>query len=184
MALTQEQAIYTAIITTLTEGMTARAVAGVAAKQAYQPRMVGAPTGMAMLLSNLGIHRYGFLGRRDAWDEDNTKMVHTETQNMESKVQLMGWSPAPPPPKDLPPYTAGDLARLGAAILSSDAGRERLRVLGFGIERVTDVREPFGKDEKDQFISESSFDFVLAYRDTEVMESPVLMAYAFEIYRV
>lgn len=176
--------IYAAIIATLQAGLSARAVANVDVRNWYQRRVQGAPPGMALLLSNVNAHRYGFLGRDDRWDADAGSEMHTEIQAMEMAIQCTAQSPAPPPNHPLPPYAASDLARFGATILASDAGRAQLRAYGFGIERITDIRQPYFKDEADQFEQVPSFDFVLTFNQVERTTTPVVTKETLRIGRV
>jgi hypothetical protein len=180
-----EGQVYTAILATIRAGLLSRAITDpIAVKQWYQPRTQGAPTGMAILFSNLANPRYGFLGRFDEWDRTAGVERHTEIQANEYRFQCTAQSPPLPPPAPLNSYTAGDLVRLAATILASDAGRMRLQTAGFGIERITQVRQPYFQDEKGQFEAVPSFDFTLAFNQVEVTQSPVVDKTALRVLRV
>jgi hypothetical protein len=84
----------------------------------------------------------------------------------------------------LPPYSPGDLAKLARTILKSNAGRLQLRGLGFGIERVIEVRQPHFVDESGQFEQTASFDFTLAFNQVEETTTPVITKWDVEIDRV
>jgi hypothetical protein len=51
---------------------------------------------------------------------------------------------------------------------------EALKAQGFGIMRITDLRNPYFKDERDQFQASPSFDFTLSYNRTLVRDGRVI----------
>ena len=181
MLITENQ-IFGAVIATLqagfkTRGFTVGRNAGnVYVSQWYQPRVVGAPPAgvLCVLLSNVGNHRYGFLGRQDVWDQVAGQETHTERQAMQKTIQVTGQFKPLAPPNPLPDYDASDVTKLAATILASDAGRAQLKAAGFGIERITDIRQPYFKDESDQFEQVPSFDFTLDYTAIETTTTPVV----------
>lgn len=184
--------IFNAVIATLNAGLQAVAVTGVVVQQAYQPKVTGRPKVPALLLSCQPAHRFGYVKREDKWDDARTIFTHTETQWWERTFQCDGYTPPKDPPApgvDAPPgppwgFTANDLAMRGSSILQSDAGRHSLRVAGLGIERITDVRQPYFKNEQDQFESSPSFDFVLTYKQVDVTTTPRVEKIAVKIDRV
>lgn len=183
MTIKTEAEIFNGVIATLTAGLAVRSIIGVTPQQWYSPRVVGAPAAgkMFMLMNNVTTHDYGFLGRHDKWDEVTETFTHTEVQPTEYHIQLTGYAKPLPAPAALPPMTPGDIAKLGARILRSDAGRQQLRALGFGIERITDVRQPYQKDESDQFTANPSFDFVLTFNQAETTLQPTVDEFALRI---
>ena len=188
-----EAALFTAIIKTFNDLLPSYGYAGAAkvdVRQGNQQRVVGAPTGPALLVWKVNNHRQGFVGRADRWDKPNEIMIHTEKQAREFSFQCTAMRPLlplVPGPGAKPPqfdFTAGDLANDAATILASDAGRRLLRVAGLGIERITDVREAYWKDEGDQYEQAPNFDFVLAFTQVRETTTPVLESEEFRIYRV
>lgn len=165
--------IFAAVITTLNAGLASRNIKGVKVQQWYQPRIVGAPLGYALLLSNVSDHDHGFLGRYTANTVSGNVKPHREVQATEITLQCTGSVKQPAPPKPLLPMTSGDLAKTARRIIMSDAGRLQLRALGFGIERIIDVRQPHFKDESDQFEQVASFDFTLAFNQVEESTVPI-----------
>lgn len=182
--LITESQIYKAITDTLDAGLASRGVANVAVKQWYQPRLIGAPPGMALLVSNLNGKRYGWLGRRNWWDKETQSEAHTEIQATQSFFQCTASTKQPPSPAPLLPYTGGDLAKIAATILASDAGRKQLRTAGFGIERIQEVRQPYFTDESGQFAPVASFDFTLDFNQVETTVQPTITDYELRIKRV
>lgn len=182
-----EAELYTLLGATLAAGFARFALPlEVDVRQAFQPRVQGTPTGAAVLLSNVSTRRYGFLARNDEWlpDEDPPVMRHTETQAMQVKIQCNALSPPAPPPAVLPVLTAADLVNYAAAVLQSDAGRLQLQAAGVGIERITDIRQPNFKDDRDQFEASPSFDFVLDFNWSLVTNTPIVDATELRILRV
>lgn len=185
-----EAALYAAIIKTLTTLLPSYGYDAVDVRQGYQQRLVGGPTGAALLLHKIVNHRHGFVGRFDKWDVPGSKMVHTEKQAREFTFQCtaqLPLLPLVPGPGAKPPqyaFTAGDLANDAATILASDDGVRLLFVAGLGIERITSVREAYWKDEGDQFEQAPNFDFVLAFTQERTTTTPVLETEEFRIFRV
>ena len=182
-----ENDLYALVLATIDTGLKSFGLGlSVAVRQSQQPRVQGTPSGAAVLLSNVSSRRYGFLRREDQWfpDADPPVMVHTETQAMQVKLQCNALSPIPSPPALKPRYTAGDLVAYAAAVLQSDAGREQLQAGGVGIERITDIRQPYFKDERDQFEASPSFDFTLDFNWSLSVTSPIIDATELRIVRV
>jgi hypothetical protein len=171
--LVPDSKIFQAVIDTLNAGLKSRNVAGITVQSWYQPRLTGAPNGMALLLSLVTDHAYGFLGRYNSGGFRQPKK-HSEVQAREMTIQITGSVKQPSPANPLWPYSSGDLAKIGRTILQSDSGRNQLRALGFGIERIQDVRQPYFKDESDQFEQSASFDFVLAFNQVEETITPIV----------
>ena len=149
-------------------GLLADGYDNVEVKQNYQPTQQGPNTDPTVYFFKVNSRRYGFLGRWDKWDSINNKMVHTEAQYMESTFQvstLVRQSPYKPNA-----YTAADLANEVASIMQSDNTRDILNNSGVGILRITDIRNPYFVDDKDQFEASPSFDFTLTYENFRVTD--------------
>ncbi len=71
-----------------------------------------------------------------------------------------------------------------AAIIQSDSARKTLLMQGVGILRVTDVRNPYFTDDKDNFEASPSFDFVLTHRQTRMSTDPIIDTYQADITNV
>lgn len=179
-----ESDLYALFKKVLGDGLTLANFSGVLVRQSYQPRTTGTPTGPTLFLSNMPWHRYGFLQRKDEAAVGVAGTRHTEAQVMETTFQCGASVPPAPPPAALPGYTAMDLCYRASAILQSDAGRTALRVGGVGIERITEIRAPYFKDDRDQFEASPSFDFVVTFTQTDVTESPVITATDFRDFPV
>lgn len=152
-------------------------------RQGEQPTITGRPKGMAVLLTSLHDHRYGWVQRKDEWDADQQKMIHTEAQKMESTFQLSTLAPQnPQSPTFVTDPTAADLAYRASAILQSSATLAALKTAKVGIYRITEIRKPnFMENDRDQFEQSPSFDFTLNYTNTDTTEGPVITKYDLEI---
>ncbi len=131
----------------ITAGLTAQGYSGVSVTQSFQPTQQGAFTGPAVYFFKIGDHRYGFLGRTNVWDSVHGVEVHTETQNYETTFQVSAWVRQVP---GVSTYTASDLVNVVSGILQSDSTVFTLAANDVGIYRITDVRNPYFVDDRDQ----------------------------------
>lgn len=142
----------------------------------------GAPSQPVILISKIGDNRYGFLGREDKWDRATSKMIHTETQAYETMFQINGLSIQNP--ANQTQYTAADLVNIAAAIMNSDQTNFGLRELGIGILRITQIRNPYFKDDKGRFEADPSFDFTVEHDQVIISTTPVISEVVINIDRV
>lgn len=150
--------------------------------QSYQPTQQGANSGPTIYFYKLGDHRYGWRRATDEWDEENSRMVHTEIQFYETSFQVSSLvTQRPQVPLS---YTASDLVNEVAAILQSDKTIVTLNNSDVGILRVTEVRNPYFTDDRDQYEASPSFDFVLTHKQTRVSYSPVIESVEYNFNRV
>lgn len=156
--------------------------AGVPVYQSYQPTQQGIATGPSAYLHIISHHRYGLVERSDIWDELNSKEIHTETQIYETMFQLSALSTQNP--RDVAQYTAGDIVNAMAYIMQSESTLQLLRAAGVGIERVSDIRNPYFTDDRDRFEASPSFDFILTHKQIVSSEIPVLQSIELQILPV
>lgn len=164
-------------------GLIVDGFAGVIVKQANQPTQQGVNSSPTVYFTMIDKRRYGYLGRFYAWDSDDSVMVHTESQYMESTFQVSALvRQFPTTPNQ---YTANDLVYEVSNIMQSDSTLDLLNAAGVGILRVTDIRNPYFTDDRDQFEAVPSFDFTLTYQNSRVMNTPkVLLPIALDIQGV
>ncbi len=187
-----ENELYTLVCNVIKAGLVGFPLfKDITVRQSYQPRITGAPTGSAVLLSDIHTQRYGFLKRESKWepvvpatDPPTGREVRTERQNCVMTMQANAQILVPPAPKPLPAYTAGDLLMRVSSILQGDDGREALQAGGVGILRVTELRKIHIKNDQDQFQASPSFDFDLCYENVDRFEVPVVDAFEAKIQRV
>ena len=175
-----DNALITLIIQVLTAGEVAAGISGTPIAQAFQPTQQGVNSEPTAYIHKLFDHRYGFLQRTDEWTDD--EMVHTENQKYETTFQLSALAtqnPATPAQ-----YTASDICNFCAAILQSDQARTTFQTQGVGIERVTDVRNPYFEDDREQFEASPSFDFVMTHNQIITTIIPILQPTVVDIYEI
>lgn len=151
-------------------------------KQSYQPTQEGVLNKPTLYVHKIDDHRYGWQGRKDTWNQDESKMVHTENQKMESRFQVSAL--VTQNPKTPGQLTASDLVNCAAGILQSLPALEYLRSRGIGIERIIDVRNPYFIDDKNQNAASPNFDFVLTHNQDIMTEVPVIQSVEYNFKRV
>lgn len=186
----QDNLIFKNVIEVLRAGLTAQgfptdpaADGYIAIKQNFQPRNQGANTGPTLYIHKLGDHRYGFLQRKNEWDEYEQTEVHTERQLYESMFQITALS-IQNPKLGLAQLTASDIANTAAGIMQSDVTVDTLTSKGLFIYRITDVRNPYFVDDKERFEASPSFDFTLQHEQVIISQTPVVDDYTLDIERV
>lgn len=177
-----DNALNILIRNTILAGLTSRGYSGIAVMQMNQPTQQGANIPATIYFTKLSDDRYGFLGRSDDWDEDAETMVHTEVQNYISKFQIQALSIQNP--ANTSSLTASDLVNITASILQSDSGRKMLWNAGVGILRITDIRNPYFKDDSDRFEAVPSFDFELTHQQIITSTSPIVSDFIPGIYPI
>jgi hypothetical protein len=170
------------IISTLVAGETTAGITGTPIAQAFQPTQQGVNTEPTAFIYKVGDHRYGFLARSDVYDSGTERIVHTETQQYETTFQLSALSiqnPATPSQ-----YTASDICNLMASIIQSEAAVATLQAQGVGVERVTNVRNPYFLDDHDRYEASPSFDVVLTHKQIITSVTPALISEELDIITV
>jgi hypothetical protein len=163
-------------------GLADRGIEDATVKQAYQPTQQGINTNPCVYFFKVGDRRYGFLKRSDVWDEDESVMVHTERQRYETTFQINAL--VRQNPGDTAGFTASDIVNIVSDILQSDSTIKILQNAEVGILRITEVRNPYFMDDRDQFEASPSFDFVLLHNQDYITTTPIVERTEFGIYRV
>lgn len=157
-------------------------LAGVKLKRNFQAQQQGADTTPYVYFVKIGDHRYGHVSRKDKYVLLDDAFRHTETQQYETTYQFSAW--VPQDPKDVTGLTESDILNLVSGIIQSDAILAAFRAQDVGILRVTDVRNPYIVDERDQFEAVPSFDVVLTHKRTSVSTIPAVVTYESNFDRV
>lgn len=170
------------IISTLVAGEAAAGIPGTPIAQAFQPTMEGTNTVPTAYIYKIGDRRYGFLQRSDQWSSGSGSIVHTEDQKYETTFQLSALATQnPATPTQM---TASDLLNLCASILQSDVSIAAFQAAGVGIERITDVRNPYFLDDRQQYEASPSFDFVMVHDQIITTTTPVLQEIDVGLYPI
>lgn len=144
--------------------------------QGAQPTTQGATSQPQVTFTKILAKRFGFQGRKFAFNVGAANFTKTESWYLRATYQLNA----------LIRQDAGDANSLNAYdVLDFCAGTlqtEETRIMlletgtGIGLERVTDIRTPRSFDDSDRFNMDASFDFVLTYQnniDSTVAEAAV-----------
>jgi hypothetical protein len=154
------------------QGLNDFGLTNVVVKQSNQPTQQGINTGPTVYFFKVANRRYGFLGRYSKWFDP--VMQHTEIQYIESTFQVGAL--VLQNPKNLAIPTASDLINAVADIMQSERTCTILNDNHIGILRVTEIRNPYFVDDRDQFEAVPSFDFTLVYENGRVSVDPVITA--------
>lgn len=128
--------------------------------EAYQPTSQGRE-GTAIYFFEVNDNRYGWQGRRYTQPVDGeTVGVRTEGQQMQTLMQFEAFAE-----KDFR-LSAKDVLNVAAMVISSLGFIDDAQRLGIGVQRITDIRNPFFKNDKDRFEASPSFDVTFSYRRT------------------
>lgn len=163
-------------------GLTANTLGDIEVAQSFQPTQQGANLGRTVYLHKISDNRYGFPLRKDEWDASASKMMHTETIQMETGFQISARVLADP--ADITALTASDICNIVAQIIQSDIALATFKAQNVGIYRVTAFRQIYVENDFERNEVEPSFDFTLTHKRTMVSESPILTSIEFEVHRV
>lgn len=136
-------------------------LAGVGLARKYQPRQQGAATGPIVYFFKVGDHNHGSPQRRETYNEAEVIFGQTQQQLVETTYQFAAWIPQDP--ANTSALTESDVLNIVSAIMQSDALITAFRAAGVGIQRVTDIRNPYFVDERNRFEAEPTFDIVLTH---------------------
>src|SRR4051794_18389311 len=111
--------LFALIISTLVAGEAAAGITGTPIKQAFQPTQQGVNTAPTAYIYKIGDARLGSPAKKDQYNSDTNRMVHTETQQYESTFQINTLASQNPNTPER--YTASDILNLISYILQSSA---------------------------------------------------------------
>lgn len=155
---------------------------GVALVRNFQPRQQGASKTSAAYFVKLGDRRHGSPKRRDVWNETAEQFEHEEIQQYETTYQFSAM--VPQDPADVVALTESDILNLISGIMQSDTLLEIFRAAGVGVQRVTEVRNPYVVLDRDRFEALPTFDVVLTHNRIRRDTLPAVVAYDANISRV
>lgn len=172
-----ENQLHALIRTTLLAGFAGMpGYMDVQVKRAQQPMTVGANTAPTIYAQTIiPARRVGWLGRKDR-DLLGIDLSHTETQWLETTLQLNGLAWRPPTAIDLP--SAADITAAAASILQSDAGLAAMGAQRVRPLRITEVRQIYFVNERDQYEANPSFDIVLSHVQIRESATPPVVQFA------
>lgn len=157
-------------------------LAGVALARKYQPRQHGAATGPIVYFFKVSDRNHGSPKREEKYNEAGAIFDQSQRQVVESTYQFAAWVPQDPAATTA--LTESDVLNIVSAIMQSDGFLAAFRTAGVGIQRVTNVRNPYFVDERDRFEAEPSFDIVLTHYRNLSSTLPIVNTYEANINRV
>jgi|SRR5208337_1330318 len=166
----------------ITSGLAANGFGTIPVIQNFQPTQEGTPTTPTVYYAKIFDHRFGFLKRISKWIPLSSIEQHVESQRYETRFQIM--ATVIQSVNTTNTFTASDLVNGVAAILQSDSTVMALNTAGVGILRITEVSNPYAKDDRDEYEGFPSFDFTLTHKQTIISTVPVLQSVTADIYRV
>lgn len=157
-------------------------LAGVKLARNYQSRQQGANTAPYVYFFKIGDHRHGSPKRKEVWDVQAGTFTHSELQQYETTYQFSAWIPQTP--EDVTSLTESDILNIVSGIMQSDSLIAAFQAAEVGILRVTDVRNPYIVDDRDQFEAVPSFDVVLTHKRQSASTIPAVVTYEANVSRV
>lgn len=155
---------------------------GVELARNFQQTQQGAEVGPAVYFVKIGDHRYGHPSRKDTLDLSGETFTHEERQVYESTYQFSAW--VPQDPTDVVGLTESDILNAVSCIIQSDVLIKAFRAAGVEVLRVSEVRNPYIVDDRDQFEAVPSFDVVLVHSRKLRATVPAVVSYESNIGRV
>lgn len=150
---------------------------GVSVARSYQPDNEGRETGPVVYINVISSNRYGWQSRKDRLDIPSGNAFVDESQWVRSSYQFTSLSPLESP-------SSGDLANMCALIFNSRIVVESLMQQGVGIERITDIRQPYIKNDRNQFEMTPSFDVIFTHQRKIQQASNVITGVAVDIHSI
>jgi len=163
----------------LNAGLTANGISATV-KQSFQPTEEGAESDASLYFFKVGDKRIGSPLRKSEWDTLLGKEIDTDVQLHEATWQLSAWVRQTPSST----VTASDVLATAGMIMQGAQFIEAVKEYGIGILRITDIRNPYFKDDRDQFQASPSFDFVISYNRSMGRDGKAVSLIEFNTTRV
>lgn len=110
------------------------------------------------------------------------KLQREEAQWLRTTYQVVAL--APQDPRDLSLPTAKDILRSASIIMGGQSFVQALMRDGVGIERITDIRNPYFVNDNGQFEASPSFDFTVTRKLAIIQEQAAIDSAAYNFTRV
>jgi len=156
----------------------------VTVRQSYQPTTQGAEISPALYFTKVDAKRIGNPKRDSTWDAINLKFVDTDIQRSEVTFQVTALVRQIPQATTQTQPTAADYAETAAMIVNSLNFINTMQASGIGVVRITEVRNPYFKNDRDQYEASPSFDITFIYNRTLVRDGLALTSITFNTDRV
>jgi hypothetical protein len=164
------------------DGLIDAGLTNVVVRQSYQPTQQGAEKQDAVYFFKIDDKRYGWVGMVDKWDFQSATMTHTEIQHYETTFQVNALSTQDPANENS--LTASDLVNIVSQIMQSYKAQSQLASNDVGILRITNIRNPYFFNDRDNFEASPSFDFTLSHKQIRETTSPIIESAELKIYQI
>lgn len=145
----------------------------------YQAQSQGRTNGPTVYFFQLPTtNRYGAQGFSTQYNPGTGITTRTESQWHRVQYQMQGLNDTGVG------LSANDLTVLAAMLVGSRGFLQELRKEQVGIERLTEIRTPYIKNDRDRFEMTPSFDFTLSTKRTIIQQSAAIDATEFNVIRV
>jgi hypothetical protein len=165
----------------LNTGFTDLGYSNITVQQSFQPTSQGIIDTPLVSFYKLYDKRYGFKSDLSKLDIINNLMIRSEVQYYETTFQVSALVKQDP---NNIGYTASDLVNTAAYIMQSTDTIEFLQENDVGLLRLTDVRNPYFLNDRDQNTASPSFDFTLTHKQIFTKEVDIITRQTINIYRV
>lgn len=145
----------------------------------YQPLQQGRQNERTVYMSKVTDKRYGSRQVEQEWI--GGVLRRTERQAMETTIQFNVTQPVAMLDTDL---THGDVLKTIAACLQSPDTQSFMVTNGASVLRVTDIRNAYWNNDRDQNEENPSFDIVIKHNDVFVDSVPYVTAFKFNVHAV
>ena len=170
------------VISAIMAGKDIAGIPDIIVAQSFQPTQEGANSQPTAYLFKIGDNRFGYPSRKDVWDTENEIMVHTEIQQYKTTFQISALATQYPATPSA--YTASDILNRIAYILQSSITVATFEAEGLGIERISNIRNPYFENDKGRNQASPSMDFVLTHKQIITSTTPILQTTEFNVIKV
>lgn len=165
-----ESDVWQVIINTLRAGLDTQGFNGIQIRQSYQPIKTGVSNNPTVYLFKVTSRRVSWQSSKYKYNAGNDNFDCYGDYWIEATYQLT--AQAERDINDINSLTSYDIADRCAAVLQTNESLNNFLDAGIGIQAITDVRNPFSVDDRDQFDQDASFDFVLSYNQEIATTAP------------
>jgi hypothetical protein len=166
----------------LAQNIKATVVQGNMPRQEGAEKTSGAKKGNEIIFTKITDHRNGYPLRLDVYNNITDSFDHTEIQYYEAQWQVNAL--VIQNPKTPTMLTASDVLNMVSLILQTSDTVTTLNNADVGIYRITDVRNPYFKDDRDRFQASPSFDFILNYKRAIIIGNPKISAFEYNLFPI
>ena len=151
-------------------------------QSAYQPTQQGTPNGITVFFSKVGGDvMLGTPHRVSDYNITSGTGTDTETQRIESTWQIGALSRQVP---TVDSYTSSDIINIVQIILSSLQATAIFAAAGVGSYRVSNIRNPYFKDDRDQYQASPNFDFTIVHNRAIILSNNNINTFDFTLERI